>query len=95
MKTISLKEAFRMLEDASAVIIDDNFLVYPSLSDLKEDDTNEFMYLSWENEGFEYSARFEGWRNQEVEVVGSSMFLYAEGDNDHTQITILITKELE
>jgi hypothetical protein len=53
------------------------------------------MYLSWEDEGLEYSARFEEERNQEVEVVGSSMFLYAEGDIDHTQITILTTKELE
>ena len=76
-------------------IIDDNVLVYPSLSELKEDDANEFMYLSWEDERLEYSVRFEEERNQEVEIVGSSMFLYAEGDIDHTQITILTTKELE
>jgi hypothetical protein len=95
MKKITLKEAYQILEDASAIIIDDSVLVYPSLSELKEDDTNEFMYLSWTDEGWDYSARFEEWRNQEVEVVGSSMFLYAEGDNEHTQITILTTKELE
>jgi hypothetical protein len=95
MKKITLKEAYQILEDASAIIIDDNVLVYPSLSELKEDDTNEFMYLSWEDEGLEYSVRFEEKRNQQVEVVGSSMFLYAEGDIDHTQITILTTKELE
>lgn len=95
MKTITLKEAYQILEDASAIIIDDGVLVYPSLSELQEDDTSEFMYLSWTDEGCDYSARFEEWRNQEVEVVGSSMFLYAEGDNEHTQITILTTKELE
>jgi hypothetical protein len=94
MKKITLKEAYQILEQASAIIIDDNILVYPSLSELKEDDTNEFMYLSWENEGLEYSV-FEEGGNQEVEVVGSSMFLYANGDIDHTQITILTTKELE
>jgi hypothetical protein len=95
MKNITLKEAYQILEDASAIIIDDSVLVYPSLSELKEDDTNEFMYLSWDYEGEGYSARFEERRNQEVEVVGSSMFLYANGDIDHTQITILTTKELE
>jgi hypothetical protein len=95
MKKITLKEAYRILEDASAIIIDDSVLVYPSLSELQEDDTSEFMYLSWTDEGCDYSARFEEWRNQEVEVVGSSMFLYAEGDSEHTQITILTTKELE
>lgn len=95
MKKITLKEAYRILEDASAVIIEDSVLVYPSLSELKQDDTSEFMYLSWTNEGCDYSARFEEWRNQEVEVVGSSMFLYAEGDSEDTQITILTTKELE
>jgi hypothetical protein len=33
-----------------------------------------------------------------VKIVGSSMFLYdtdANGEEDHTQLTILITKELE
>jgi len=95
MKTITLKEAHRILEDASAIIIDNDVVLYPSLQELKEDDTNEFMYLSWGYEGEGYSLRFEEWRNQEVEVVGSSMFLYAKGDSDHTQITILITKELE
>jgi len=95
MKKITLKEAYRILEDASAVIIDDDVVLYPSLSELKEDDTNEFLFFRWDDGGFEYVVRFEEWRNQEVEVVGSSMFLYAEGDNEHTQITILTTKELE
>jgi hypothetical protein len=95
MKTITLKEAYQILEDASAIIIDDGVLAFPSLLDLKKDDTNEFMYISWDYDGCDYSARFEEWRNQEVEVVGSSMFLYANGDTDHTQITILTTKELE
>ena len=95
MKKITLKEAYQILEDASAIIIDDSVLVYPSLSNLEHDDTNEFMYLSWDYDGCDYSARFEEWRNQEVEVVGSSMFLYAEGDSEETQITILTTKELE
>jgi hypothetical protein len=95
MKKITLKEAYNILEDASAIIIDDNVLVYPSLSDLKEDDTNEFMYLSWDNEGLGYELKFCEGDNQEVEVAGSSLFFYAVGDIYRTEVTILTKKELE
>jgi len=60
--------------------------------------TNEFLYIQWEDEGLEYTLKFCEGDNQEVKVVGSSMFLYdtdSNGEKDHTQITILITKELE
>jgi hypothetical protein len=98
MKTISLKEAFRMLEDARAVIINDDVVLYPSLWELREDDTNEFLFFHWEDDGCEYNLKFCEGDNKEVNLVGSSMFLYdtdADGEEDHTQITILITKELE
>jgi hypothetical protein len=98
MKTITLKEAFRILEDASAVIINDDVVLYPSLQELEEDDTNEFLYFRWDDGGLEYTLTFNEGDNQEVKIVGSSMFLYdtdADGEEDHTQITILITKELE
>jgi hypothetical protein len=98
MKKITLKEAYNILEDASAVIINDDVVLYPSLSDLEDDDTNEFLYFCWDDGGLEYSLKFYEGDNQEVEVVGSSMFLYdtdADGEEDHTQITILTTKELE
>jgi hypothetical protein len=35
MKKITLKEAFRILEDASAVIINDDVVLYPSLDRIK------------------------------------------------------------
>jgi hypothetical protein len=98
MKKITLKEAYRMLEDASAVIIDNDVVLYPSLQELEEDDTNEFLFFRWDDGGLEYTLTFEEGDNQEVKIVGSSMFLYdtdANGEEDHTQITILTTKELE
>jgi len=98
MKTITLKEAYQILEDASAVIIDDSVLVYPALSDLEDDDTNEFLYIQWDDEGEGYNLKFMEGDNQEVKIVGSSMFLYdtdAEGEEYHTQITILTTKNIE
>jgi hypothetical protein len=98
MKTVTLKEAFRILEDASAVIINDEVVLFPSLSELTEDHTNEFLFFRWDWDGNEYSLKFCEGDNQKVNLVGSSMFLFdtdADGEEDHTQITILITKELE
>lgn len=98
MKTITLKEAYQILQDASAIILDDSVLVYPCLSELEDDDTNEFLYIQWEDEGEGYNLKFNEGDNQEVKVVGSSMFLYdtdSEGEDDHIQIIILIPKELE
>lgn len=98
MKNIPIEDAYKILEDASAIIINDSVLVYPNLSDLDFSDENEFMYLSWDEEGLEYDLHFNEGDNQMVKIVGSSMFLYdtdADGEEDHTQITILTTKELE
>jgi len=95
---IKLEDAYGILENASAVIINDNVLVYPCLSELQPSDENEFLYLSWDDCGCEYSLKFCEGDNQEVEVIGSSMFLYdtdADDDTDHTQITILIPQNLE
>jgi len=99
MKNIPLEEAYKILEDASAVIIDDNVLVYPALADLEFSDENEFMYITWsDDEGREYALKFAEGDNQQVKVSGSSIFLLdtdAEAEEDAIQITILTTKELE
>jgi len=98
MKTITLKEAYQILEDSSAFIINDHVLVYAGFDDLTGSDENEFLYFSWDEEGLEYSLKFCEGDNQEVKISGSSMFLYdtdADGEEDHTQITILTTKNLE
>jgi hypothetical protein len=99
MKNIPLEEAYKILQDSSAIIIDDGVLVYPTLSDLEFSDENEFMYLAWtDDEGQEYTLKFAEGDNQQVKVSGSSIFLLdtdAENDTDAIQITILTTKELE
>jgi hypothetical protein len=98
MKTITLKEAFRILEDASAVIINDDVVLYPSLDMIEGSDENEFLFFRWDDGGLEYTLKFCEGDNQEVKLVGSSMFLYdtdSNGKEDYTQLTILITKELE
>lgn len=95
MKTITLKEAYSILEEASAVIIDDNTLTYPSLFGIEEDDDNEFLYLSWEDEdGYIYELFFREKDNKSIQISGSSMFLI-DIEGEENQITILAPKNIE
>lgn len=95
---IPLTKAFEILQNASAIIINDDVVMYPRLSDLQDDEFNEFMNLSWEDGGLTYELAFREGDNKEVSVHGSSMFLYdtdAKDDADNTQITILVPQNLE
>jgi hypothetical protein len=94
MKEITLKEAYEILEDASAVIIDDNVLVYPGLYDITGDLKNEFLYISWREDGEEYEVSFLEGHNQTCPVSGSSLFL-KDSEGEDTQLTILTTKSLD
>lgn len=94
MSKIPLQEAVEILKDCSAVIIDDYVLVYPSVNDLEQSDENEFMLLSYTEDGLEYYYKFYEGENQMVEVVGSNMFL-VDGDKETIQLTILVPKNLE
>ena len=75
MKTITLKEAYRILEDANAVIIDNDVVLYPSLEPISGDELNEFLFFRWDDGGLEYTLKFLEGDNQEVKVSGSSICL--------------------
>jgi hypothetical protein len=95
---IPLKNAYALLEEASAVIVDDYALMYPALYELKDDPDNEFLLLAWEEDGKEYILHFTEEKNQTVKVSGTSLFLYeenSEGPDDHVQISLLKTQTLE
>ena len=59
---IKLHRAFDLLSGCSAVIIDSDFLVYPSMAELEGEDENEFMMLS--PSGFNISYKFNEGCNQ-------------------------------
>lgn len=94
MKNITLSEALKILQDCSAIIFDDNALIYPSLSDLENDADNEFMYISWEEDSMEYSTKFAEGQNQIVKISNSAMFL-VDTEGEECKITILEEKGLE
>ena len=95
-KKIPLEKAYEILQDCSAVIVDDNVVTYPCLhgSKIENDVNNEFLTLSWDFEDNEYKFVFNEDGNREVEVVGSSLFLI-DIEGETTQLTILEPKNLE
>jgi hypothetical protein len=94
MITLTLKETYEILSDASAIVIDDGALMYPSLADLEDSDDNEFLYLGWEEEGLEYSVKFREGENQTVKASGSSLFLI-DSEGDEVQLSILTPLNIE
>lgn len=94
MKIITLKEAFDILEDCAGVITEDHVITYPNLDSLNGEGDNEWMRLSWDSDGLEFDTSFIEEDNQNVRVVGSSMFLKDE-EGDEFQLTILTPQNLE
>jgi hypothetical protein len=98
-KTITLKEAWKILKDASAVIIDNGLAVtLPMVSEYGPytgEDENEFLFLSWvDDKGYEHCLNFSEGMNRKVRVSGSSIFLVDNDEEAEIQITILTTKNL-
>lgn len=94
MKIISLNKAYSLLETAIAVIIDDDVLVYPSLSQLTGNEENEFLYLSWDYEHQEYYMVFLEGDNTKVKIEGSDMFLFDHDSEESVKLTLLTHKIL-
>jgi hypothetical protein len=88
MKIINLEEAYKLLEGAHAVQMQDNHLVYPSMFKLTGNDDNEFMRLS---DG--YSLRFLEKNNRKVRL--NHVYMIMRANNMDIRIIILEPKKLE
>lgn len=94
MKTITLQEVYQILEDCSGIVTEDHVITYPSLADLTGEDDNQWLNISWIDEGQDFDIVFIEENNKEIKVSGSSMFLEDE-DGDEFQITVLVPQNLE
>jgi hypothetical protein len=95
MKSITLDEAISILQNSSAVIID-NVVTYPNLSFDYENDKPEerFLDLSWIDEDYNnFQINFYSQDNETVQIVDGSMFLIDE-EGDECQLTILSPMKL-
>ena len=90
MKTLTLKEAIHILEQCSAIIIDDDIVTYPCV----HADESMFLEISWDDGHNSYGVTFHDADNQDITISGSSMFLI-DSMGDENQITILHPQNLE
>jgi hypothetical protein len=97
MKTITLKKAYNILDNAIAVMINDTALAHPTLWNLNGDPENQFMHLSSGN-GKHSNMKFREGDNAQVKISAFSLFLYdidADDETCTTKVTILFPKYLE
>lgn len=88
LKSISLATACVLLDDCSAVIVD-NVVTYPSLEDLDGDPKHEFLRLTWtDEEGNDFAVLFNEGQNANVKMSGSDILL-VDAEGDETPVTLL------
>jgi hypothetical protein len=95
VRQVPLAEAMAIIESASAIVIDNGLdsVIYPSISELTGDPENEFMYLSWDDDGTEMSTRFKEENNREVTIAGASIFM-EDAEGEELIITPLFRNDL-
>ena len=87
IKFITLAQAIKLLENCSAVIVD-NIVTYPEIN---END----IFLNWDDGTHEFSANFPENKNKlQVKICGSCMYLF-DDDNCEREITLLSPMDLE
>ena len=88
-ETISLKYACMLLDDASAVIINDTALTYPAVETLTDEPDNEFFYVSWTDDaGYEYKVTAVEENNQEVLIENGSL-IFIDNEGESFKVTLL------
>jgi hypothetical protein len=85
---LTLEQAYAILEKSSAVVMDDHAVTHASTAGLTGEADNDFVTLSWENDEGLFEFFFAEGANQQVKLVGSSMFL-TDTDGDEVQISLL------
>ena len=91
MNSISLEDARYFLTQCNGILIENRY-IEPTIFDLEQDYTNEWLVLEWEDQEGLYegivSISFMEGDNQTVLLEGSKMTLTAE-DGSQEEITLL------
>jgi hypothetical protein len=91
MKTIPLKKAYELIEGASAVIVNNDALMYASTDGLNGDEDNEFLFLCWDAEGLEFRIIAREGENQNVKVTDQVDLILVDDEGDEFNLTLLTT----
>ena len=90
MKTIPLKTAHELIDNAAAIIADHDALMYPSVSDLTGEADNEFLYIGWtDGDGYEFQIKATEGPNQNVKVTDQGDLVLVDDEGNEFEITLL------
>lgn len=96
--TISLSEAYELLNKASAIILHDepgNPLMYLSLSELTGQLDNYFLHTSWNDGGHEYQISFKELNNYapKIDTTNNTLIL-TDTKRNEVKLVLLTTMKL-
>lgn len=93
--TIPLEKAIRLLNESSAIIVDNDFVIYAGAEITSHDEP--FMELAWDYEDEDYGAVFYPEDNEVVNFAGGSIWLTARTEEavEEYQITLLEPMNLD
>jgi hypothetical protein len=90
MKTIPLKDAHELIENAAAVIVNRDALMYASTDELNGDADNEFLFVSWtDSDGLEFRIKACEGENQNVKVTDQGDLILVDDEGEEFELTLL------
>jgi hypothetical protein len=91
VKEINLHQAYDLLQLSTAIVLEGR-LIEPTLMGVQDDDSNEFMYVSWEeefdDENLTVEISFYEGDNQVALIEGSTLTLI-NSDGEEEEFTLL------
>jgi hypothetical protein len=91
MKEINLHQAYDLLQQSTAVVLEGR-IVEPTLMGIQDDDSNEFMYISWEeefdNEDLIVELSFYEGDNQ-IALIDGSILTLVNTDGDEEEFVLV------
>ena len=91
MREISLHQAYDLIQQSTAVVLEGR-IVEPTLMGVQDDDSNEFMYVSWEeefdDENLTVEISFYEGDNQIALIEGSNLTLI-NSDGEEEEFILL------
>lgn len=94
MKTITLKQAEKLLHSCSGVITSYT-IVYPDVFGVEDDPENMWLQLKWtDDELYDYEAEFYEKDNQEIRFEGSCLFL-KDSEGEEVEVSLLVPMKIE
>ena len=96
MKTIPLKHAHELIENAAAVIVNHDALhcnaalMYPAVDELTGESDNEFLGLFWsDGDAYDFKVKAREGENQTVKVTDQGDLILVDDEGEEFEVTLL------